>query len=68
MQKAITALSNYAFDHLNLKSLQIITHKSNIGSVKIAEKCNFKWIKTMPNEFTPKGESPLDMELYENHK
>ncbi len=68
MQKVIKALSIYAFEHLNLQSLQIITHKSNIGSVMIAEKCNFKWQKTLENEFTPRGEQPLDMELYELYK
>ena len=68
MQKAINSLSNYAFEHLNLQSLQIITHKSNNGSVLIAEKCNFKWQKTLINEFIPRGEQPLDMELYELYK
>ena len=52
---------------LQLNTLQIIVHKDNIGSVKVAKNTNFKWIKTLKNEFTPNGEKPLDMELYELH-
>ncbi len=65
MSKAIKILSEYAFTDLDLKTLQIIVHKDNIPSVKVALNTNFKWIKTLLNEFTPVGESPLDMELYE---
>ncbi|MBU2938132.1 GNAT family N-acetyltransferase [Lacinutrix sp. C3R15] len=63
--KAVKYLSIYAFETLNLKTLQIIVHKNNIPSVKVAENNSFKWIKTLKNEFTPVGENPLDMELYE---
>lgn len=63
--KAVSALSQYAFKDLNLKTLQIITHKTNMGSVKIAEHCGFIRIKTLPKEFTPTIGAPLDMELYE---
>lgn len=63
--KAIELLSDYAFKALNLKTLQIIVHETNISSKKIAQKCNFNWIKTLKNEFSPVGERPLDMELYE---
>jgi len=65
ISKTIKALSQYAFNDLGLKTLQIIVHKSNIGSVKVAENCNFIWQKTLPNEFTPPNKEPLDMELYE---
>jgi ribosomal-protein-alanine N-acetyltransferase len=65
MSKAIKILSEYAFTDLGLETLQIIAHKDNIPSVKVALNNNFKWIKTLLNEFTPIGESPLDMELYE---
>ncbi len=64
-KKAVSALSNYAFDTLGLKILQIIVHKDNIASVKVALANNFQWIKTLEKEFTPPGEQPLDMELYE---
>ncbi|MUU78990.1 GNAT family N-acetyltransferase [Winogradskyella endarachnes] len=63
--KAVQLLSTHAFEDLGLETLQIIAHKDNLGSVKVALKNNFKWIKTLINEFTPIGEQPLDMELYE---
>jgi len=63
--KAIQQLSQYAFKDLELQTLQIIAHKDNLASVKVALNNNFKWIKTLVNEFTPIGEQPLDMELYE---
>lgn len=65
MTTAIQQLSDHAFETLDLKTLQIIVHKSNKGSVRVAENCNFTWIKTLQNEFTPTGENPLSMELYE---
>ena len=61
----VTALTKHAFENLGLETLQIITHKDNLSSVKVAEKCAFKWTKTLVKEFTPTGEIPLDMELYE---
>ncbi len=63
--KAIKVLSNYAFKTLDLKTLQIIVFKANIGSVKVAEHNGFKWIKTLKNEYTPPGGNTLNMELYE---
>lgn len=66
--QAINVLSNYAFQYLNLETLQVIVHKDNLGSVKVAEKCKFTWIKTLEKGFTPQGEAPLDMELYELYK
>lgn len=66
--KAISILSKYAFETLGLERLQIIVHKDNISSVKVALKNSFVWQKTLLNEFTPNGEEPLDMELYELYK
>ncbi|GAA3587824.1 GNAT family protein [Flavivirga amylovorans] len=66
--KAISCLSDFAFSDLGLKTLQIIVHKDNIASVKVAEDCNFTWIKTLKNEFAPPGEALLNMELYELYK
>ena len=63
--KAVNSLSDYAFKNLDLKTLQIIVHKDNLSSVKIATKNHFIWQKTLLNEFTPIGKQPLDMELYE---
>ena len=68
MTEAIKQLSDFAFDALGLETLQIISHKSNMGSVKVAENSNFTWVKTLKNEFTPQGGKPLNMELYELYK
>lgn len=65
MSRIINVLSSYAFAELGLKVLQIIVHKDNIGSVKVAEKCGFSWQKTLLNEYAPPNEPALDMELYE---
>lgn len=62
---SIKALSKHAFNNLEIETLQIISHKTNTGSIKVAEKNNFKWIKTLENGYTPPNEMPLDMELYE---
>lgn len=65
MTETINALSDWALKKLQLKTLQIITHKSNIGSVRVAEKCGYIWKGILSAEHTPPGELPLDMELYE---
>jgi ribosomal-protein-alanine N-acetyltransferase len=62
---AVKEMTRFAFDELGLKTLQIISHKTNLGSIKVALKNGFIWQKTLLNEFTPTNESPLDMELYE---
>jgi ribosomal-protein-alanine N-acetyltransferase len=64
--KVVKAISDFAYNELDLKTLQIIAHKTNFGSVKVAQNSNFIWKKTLLNEFTPTNESPLDMELYEH--
>jgi [ribosomal protein S5]-alanine N-acetyltransferase len=63
--KAVTAMSQFAFNELKLETLQIIAHKTNLASVKVAEKSRFIWQKTLLNKFTPPNETPLDMELYQ---
>ena len=68
MTKAIEKLSTYTFETLGLERLQIIVHKDNLPSVKVASNNSFEWQKTLENEFTPIGEQPLDMELYESYK
>jgi len=65
ISQSVKALSKHAFENLGLETLQIISHKTNIGSVKVAENNSFKWIKTLKEEYTPPGEKPLDMELFE---
>ena len=64
---AVKALSQYAFNDLKLRTLQIMAHKTNIGSFKVAENCGFKWVKTLINSFTPTNGVPLNMDLYELH-
>ena len=36
-----------------------------MASIRVAEKTGFIWKKTLQQEYTPPGESTLDMELYE---
>jgi len=62
---AVKEMTKFAFAELGLQTLQIIAHKSNLGSVKVALNNGFTWQRTLKNEFTPKDELPLDMELYE---
>ena len=62
---AVKEMTNFAFENLGLKTLQIIAHKTNLCSVKVAENNGFVWQSTLQNEFTPTNETPLDMELYE---
>ncbi|MGB5819957.1 MAG: GNAT family protein [Saonia sp.] len=65
MTHSVDQISKHTFNELGLQTLQIIAHKSNIGSIKVAEKCGYKWQKTLPKAYTPPNEVPLDMELYE---
>jgi len=65
---SVKLLSEYAFNHLDIKTLQIIAHKDNLPSVNVALNNGFVWQKTLENEFTPTNESPLDMELYELYR
>ena len=62
---AVSEMTKFAFEELNLRTLQITAHKSNRRSCKVAEKNGFVWQRTLENEFTPPNELPLDMELYE---
>ncbi len=64
----IKKLSELAFEVFDLETLQIIVHKTNIASIRVAEKCNFVWVKTLKKIFTPRGRDPMDMELYERYK
>ncbi|WP_299367489.1 GNAT family N-acetyltransferase [Winogradskyella sp.] len=68
ISSAIKALSAHAFNELGLETLQIIVHKDNTGSIKVATNNGFSWQKTLNKAFTPPGESALDMELYELYK
>ncbi len=68
ISRAIQILSKYAFETLKLETLQILVHKSNIASTKVALKNNFIWKKTLKNEYISPNNIPLNMELYELYK
>ncbi len=65
ISNSVKLLSEYAFNHLNLKTLKIIVHRDNISSIKVANYNSFVWKRTLKNEFTPESKTPLDMELFE---
>ena len=67
MTETVKIVSNWAFEVQQLQTLQIISHKSNVGSIRVAEKSGFTWQKVLMAEHTPPGENPLDMELYERY-
>ena len=66
--QSVKALSKYAFDTLGLKTLQIITHHTNLRSTTVAKKCGYIWKRILKAEHTPPNETALDMELYELSK
>jgi len=65
MTETVKAISHWAFEKHALKTLQIIAHKTNKGSIRVAEKCGYIWKKVLIKGYTPPGEAPQDMELYE---
>lgn len=62
--EAVKTISEWGFKEQHLKRLRIIVHKSNIGSIQVAENCGYLWKETLAKEHTPPNEDPLDMELY----
>lgn len=68
MTESISALSQYAFNELELETLRIIVQESNTASIRVAEKCGYIWKRTLLKEHTPPIETSLDMELYELYK
>lgn len=65
--KTVQYISDWAFTEMKIETLEIITNKTNLGSVGVAKNCGYKWSKTLLKEHTPPNEEPLDMELYELH-
>ena len=65
MSEAVEASTRFAIKNLGLNKLQIIAHKDNVGSIKVALNSGYRWKETLKNEFTQLNEAPLDMELYE---
>ena len=66
--QAVSLLSEHALHTLGLIDLRIMVHKSNVPSVRVAEKSGFSWVKTSIESFTPPGEAALDMEFYQRTK
>ena len=64
MTEAVQYLSAYALNKLGLSTLRIIVHKSKPASIKVAQNCGYLWKSTLEKEHAPRGEAPLDMELY----
>lgn len=58
----------WAFDYLGLHTLQIIAHRDNTASIRIAEKLGFSWLRTLKNEHTRHNGHLVDMELYEKYR
>ncbi len=63
--QAVNEISNLALGTLGIRTLQIIVHRGNGESVKVAENCGFRWRKTLKKSYTPPDSIPQDMELYE---
>lgn len=63
--ESIKRVIEWSFADLGLQTLQIIVHRDNLGSKRIAEKNGFVWIRTLPNEHVAGNGEVLDMELYE---
>lgn len=61
---AVKQMAKFALEELGLKTLQIIVHNTNFGSIKVALNNGFIWQQTLKNEFMPTNELPLDMELF----
>tara|TARA_R110002051_G_scaffold180913_4_gene250421 strand:+ start:3040 stop:3582 length:543 start_codon:yes stop_codon:yes gene_type:complete len=62
--KAVKTVSEWGLNEQYLSRLRIIVHKTNLGSIKVAENCHYIWEETLLKEHTPPNEAPLDMELY----
>ena len=53
ISKAVAVMTKFAFDELHLQTMQIVAHKTNLASIKVAENNRFLWQRTLLNEFTP---------------
>ncbi len=68
MTKFIKEIIAWSFDKAMLSRLQIIVHESNLASIRIAEKLNFKFIGALPNEHKMSDGRLVAMKLYEKGK
>ncbi|MFT5736346.1 MAG: ribosomal-protein-alanine N-acetyltransferase [Maribacter sp.] len=63
----LTQIIPWAFEHLGLNTLQIIAHKNNSGSTRIAEKLGFTRQTTLKNQHKHYDGTVVNMELYEKY-
>jgi ribosomal-protein-alanine N-acetyltransferase len=63
--KAVRDIGIIANNELGLESLYALIFRDNKASVKVAESNGYIWKRTLVAEYTPPGETALDMELYE---
>jgi len=65
MTKSVNKICEFAKEKGNLKSLFILAHKTNIPSVRVAEKTDFVWSETEFKSYTPVNETePIDIEKF----
>jgi len=63
--KAVNEICQFSIEEINLKSLFILAHKTNMPSVRVAEKIGFVWSETEFESYTPANEiEPIDMEKF----
>jgi ribosomal-protein-alanine N-acetyltransferase len=58
----------WTYNNIGVETLQIIAHKDNLGSTRIAEKLGFSWKETLSKTHTRFNGLVVDMELYEKYK
>lgn len=63
--KLVSEIVDWSFNHLGLQTLQIIAHKTNLGSLRVAEKNGFTFQKTLSKSHQKFDGESVDMELYE---
>lgn len=64
----LSKITPWAFTTLGLDTLQIVAHKDNKGSMRIAEKLGFTWQASLTNAHTRFNGSVVTMELYEKYR
>ena len=63
--RIVSKIINWAFNEIKLNTLQIISHRTNIGSIRIAQKNGFIFRKTLSKSHQKYNGEFVDMELYE---
>ena len=61
-------IKDWAFEEKQLQTLQIIAHKSNRASIKIAEKLGFSYQRSLPKYHQQYNGDMVDMELFEKYR